>query len=171
MYALHLKHMQDIILDIKVKFVNFSIYWIGYKLRNFYLASLSVPHSDLVSPFHKKCLKVLNIFKDKCSYSVLGQHSTTSLYNLLLDSDDHVIKIVERNVDIDYSVLFKNVSDKFIDKFSRDVMYRGIHEILPVNILIFKYNISKTHTCAYCNEVETLRDLFFNVLLTHNYYY
>jgi hypothetical protein len=58
-----------------------------------------------------------------------------------------------------------------IDKFSRDVMYRGIHEILPVNILIFKYNISKTHTCAYCNEVETLRDLFFNVLLTHNYYY
>ena len=103
----------------------------------------------------------MNIFKDKCSYSVLGQHSTKSLYNLLLYSDYHVIKIVERNVDIDYSVLFKNVSDKFIDKFSRDVMYRGIHEILPVNILIFKYNISKTHKCAYCNEVETFRDLFF----------
>ena len=115
-----------------------------------------------MSPFHKKCLKVLNIFKDKCSDSVLGQDSTKSLYNLLLDSDDHVIKIVERNVDIDYSVLFKDVSDKFIDKFSRDVMHRGIHEILPVNILMFKYNISKTYKCAYCNEVETLRDLFFS---------
>jgi hypothetical protein len=39
------------------------------------------------------------------------RHSTKSVYNLLLDSADHVIKIVERNVDIDYSVLFKNISD------------------------------------------------------------
>ena len=64
-----------------------------------------------MSLVHKKCLNVLNIFKDKCSDRVLGQHSTKHLYNLLLDSDDHVIKIVERHADIDYSVLFKNSSD------------------------------------------------------------
>ena len=103
----------------------------------------------------------MNIFKDKCSDSVLGQYSTKSLYNLLLDSDDHVMKIVDRNVDIDYSVLFKNISDKFIDKFSRDAMYIIIHEILPVNILMFKYYISKTYKWVFCNEVETLRYLFF----------
>jgi hypothetical protein len=51
------------------------------------------------------------MFTDRCSDSVLGRYSGKSLYNLLLDSDDHVIKIVERNVDIDYSVLFKNISD------------------------------------------------------------
>jgi hypothetical protein len=39
------------------------------------------------------------------------------------------------NVNIDYSFVLKNVFDKYIDKFSRDVMYRIIHEILPVNIL------------------------------------
>ena len=85
MYTLRLRHIQDIILDRNVTFVNFSINWIGYKLRdlNFNLASLSVPHSHLVSRFHKKCLKVFNSFKDKCSDSVLGQHSTKSLYNLL----------------------------------------------------------------------------------------
>ena len=55
------------------------------------------------------------------------------------------MKTIERNVDIDYSFVFKNVSDKFIDKFSRDVVYRIIHEILPANILMFKYNISKTY--------------------------
>ena len=89
MYALRLKHIQHINFDKKVKFVNFSIYWIGYKLRdlNFDLAPLSVQHSDLVSPFYKKCFKVLNIFKDKCSDSVLGQNSKKSLHNLLLDSD------------------------------------------------------------------------------------
>ena len=75
--------MQDIILDSKVKFVNFSFYWIGYRLRylDFDLAPLSV------QPFYKKCFKVLNVFKDKCSDSVLGQHSTKSLHNLLLDID------------------------------------------------------------------------------------
>ena len=73
----------------------------------------------------------MNIFKD----------NTKTLYNLLLDSDEHVVKIVERNVDINYSFVFKNVLDKFMDKFSRDVMYRIVHEILPVNILMFKYNI------------------------------
>ena len=73
LYTLRLKHIQYIILDRKVKFVNFSINWIGYKLRdlNFNLASLSVPHSDLVSPFYNKCLKVLNISKDKCNDIVL----------------------------------------------------------------------------------------------------
>jgi hypothetical protein len=60
-----------------------------------------------------------------------------------------VIKIVERNVNIDYSFVFKNVFDKFIDMFSRDVMYRIIHEILPVNILMFKYNISKSYKCVF----------------------
>ena len=35
-------------------------------------------------------------------------------------------------------------------------MYRIIIEIIPVHILIFIYNISKTYKCAYCNEVETV---------------
>jgi hypothetical protein len=52
-------------------------------------------------------------------YSILTiskpPYNTKTLYNLLLDSDEHVIKIVERNVNIDYSVVFKNVFDKFID--------------------------------------------------------
>jgi hypothetical protein len=42
-----------------------------------------------------KCLKVLDIFKDKCNDIVLGQYNTKTLYNLLLNSDKHVIKIIE----------------------------------------------------------------------------
>jgi hypothetical protein len=33
LYALRLKHIQDIIVNRNVKFINFSIYWIGYQLR------------------------------------------------------------------------------------------------------------------------------------------
>jgi hypothetical protein len=82
-----------------------------------------------------------NISRKQCSDSVLGQHSTKSLYSLLLDSDDHVIKIAERNVDIDYSVLFKNVSVKFIDKFSR-VAY-------PVDKKVYKFYLSIENNILY----------------------
>ena len=103
------------------------------------------------------------MLKEECSDCVLGQNSSKSSYNLLLDSYNHVIKIhvVERNVDIYYSFVFKNVFDKFIDMFSGDVMYRIIHEIIPVHILMFIYNISKTHKCVVSKEAETLRHLFF----------
>ena len=40
-------------------------------------------------------------------------------------------------------------------------MYRSIHEIIPVNNLMFKYNICKMYLCVFCYEVETLRHLFF----------
>ena len=51
------------------------------------------------------------------SCELLGNPTTEFIEPLgaLLDTDDHVKKIVERNVDIDYSVVFKNVSDNVID--------------------------------------------------------
>ena len=45
--------------------------------------------------------------------------------------------------------------------FSGDVMYRIIHETIPVHILMFIYNISKTQKCVVSKEAETLRHLFF----------
>ena len=53
--ALRLKHLQDIINNTHTKFVKFSIYWAGYSLREYNndLASLSIPHSDLIPPFYR----------------------------------------------------------------------------------------------------------------------
>jgi hypothetical protein len=86
------------------------------------------------------------MFKEECSNCVLGQNSSKSLYNLLLDSDDHVIKIhvVERNVDIYYSFVFKNVFDKFVDmknkclkaSASLQTTHLCVLEILYINIKI-----------------------------------
>ncbi|CAC5382961.1 unnamed protein product [Mytilus coruscus] len=66
--ALRLKHLQDIVNNKDVKYLKFSIYWVGYSLRCFNneLASLSVPHSDLMSPFYSYCVSILKLFKDKC---------------------------------------------------------------------------------------------------------
>jgi hypothetical protein len=50
----------------------------------------------------------------------------------MLNSDNHVIKIVERYFNIDYSFVFKNVFDKFIDKFSRDESF-DLYIVLRAN--------------------------------------
>jgi hypothetical protein len=39
-------------------------------------------------------------------------------------------------------------------------MYRIIHEVLPVNYLMYNRNIYKSNKCTFCNQVETLRHLF-----------
>ena len=41
-------------------------------------------------------------------------------------------------------------------------MYRIIHGILPVHILMFIYNISKTHKCVFCKEVDLFFECMFN---------
>jgi hypothetical protein len=57
-------------------------------------------------------LKIKQIMAfDKANIQFVINNNSCELKVLLLDSDDHVIKIVERHVDIDYSVLFQNISD------------------------------------------------------------
>ena len=104
----------------------------------------------------------MNLFKELDSDSVIiGTLSVKILYNLFLD-DDYVPKIVQKNPDIEFQFVFKHVFNKFIDKYSRDVIYKIVHEILPVNNLMYTYNIYKSNLCMFCRKFpETLRHLFF----------
>ena len=161
--ALRLRHVQNIINNKDVKFVKFSIYWIGFSLRNYQpvFASVSIPHSDVLPPFYRECLKVLNNFKNNNSGLELDNLSCKVIYNTLLEKVLHIPKIVHRYPFVDFKIVFKYVFDKFIDKFSRDIMFRIVHEILPVSSLMFRYNIYKSSKCIFCDNVETLKHLFF----------
>jgi hypothetical protein len=47
-------------------------------------------------------------------------------------------------------------------------MYRIIHEVLPVNYLMYNRNIYKSNKCTFRNQVETLRHLFIECKLKQN---
>jgi hypothetical protein len=53
LYALRLNHIQDIIVNRNVKFINFSVYWIGYQLRDLNFNSF---HSTILIT----CLSLFN---------------------------------------------------------------------------------------------------------------
>ena len=162
--ALRLKHVSDIINNRDVKFMKLSIYWIGFTLRfyNREFASLNIPHSDIVSPFYLRCIDDYHYFKNTCVDSDLKGTTTKVIYSLLLDSQDYVPKIVEKNPTVEFKFVFRNVFDKFIDRFSRDVMFKIVHNILPTNSLMYSFNVYKSNKCTFCASCpETIRHLFF----------
>jgi hypothetical protein len=53
----------------------------------------------------------------------------------MIDNNENVPRIITKYPNVEYFFVFKNVFDKFIDKNARDIMYRIIHEVLPVNYL------------------------------------
>jgi hypothetical protein len=80
----------------------------------------------------------------------------------LLNSDKHVIKIVERNVNIDYSFVLKNVFDKFIDKsISWNTIFLKSKQIMPLDKANIPFVINtnscelKVHSKNKCLKVST----------------
>jgi hypothetical protein len=46
----------------------------------------------------------------------------------MIDNNENVPRIITKYPNVEYSFVFKNVFDKFIDKNARDIMYRIIKE-------------------------------------------
>lgn len=96
-----------------------------------------------------------------CDSSDIRGVTTKVLYKLLMESFDYTPKIIEKNPDVEFTPVFKNVFDKFMDRFSRDVIFKIVHGILPINNLLFNHNVYKSNRCTFCaREPETLRHLF-----------
>ena len=133
------------------------------------MITITITPCLLVSPFYTKCIKILTEFKIDCPDVELSGITTKCLYNAILDSKEHVPKIVQKNADVEFLFVFKNVFDKFIDRFSRDVLFKIVHNILPTNSLMFNYNIYKCNKCTFCvHEPETLQHLFFDCSFIFN---
>jgi hypothetical protein len=114
----------------------------------------NLPHSDLISPFYSKCLKVLNIFKNKCNNIVLGQYSTNIINNLMLNSDNHVIKIVERYFNIDYSL--KVHSKNKCLKVSTSLQYTHLYDLEMLYLNIKKLTGRISWIILYITSLENL---------------
>ena len=69
---------------------------------------------------------------------------------------------------IDFSEAFSNNCIKFLSPESRNVTFRVVHGILPINEYLYRLNITKNLKCYLCNsEVESLEHLFYNCTVTN----
>ncbi len=144
--------------------MHFSIHWIGFSLReyNSKFTSLLIPHCEVLSPFYKSCISDFKEFKSCTDVDFGIIYSVKVMYSILLKNVEHLPNIVTKNRTLDFHIIFKNLFNKFIEKFSRDIMYKIVHRVLPVNRLMYYYGIYKVNKCSFCSEqIETLTHLFY----------
>ena len=161
--CLLLKHIQHLINGSTAKWCYFAVYWIGLYLRKYDLSfsSLKVPHSDTIPAFYKRCLDILRKFENISANVKLGNLSCKQLYSVFSNTYTYHPRIESVHPKVDFISTWRSLQDKFIDPFSRDIVWRSIHEILPVQQLLCKYKISKISKCHFCNySLESFDHLF-----------
>lgn len=170
-----LNHVQQLINDREAKWTYFAIYWIGLFLRNHNssFASLSIPHCDvtLIPPFYKSCLDCYRSFKEKYPDMQLGNFPVKQIYNALLKHEDYKHVITRKLPLVNFSKVWPVLLNKFIDPFARDVSWKIIHNILPLNQIMFQRHISKKITCELCNlNTENASHVFYECTLVKPLY-
>ena len=64
---------------------------------------------------------------------------------------------------IDYDTAFKNNAINLLSAEGRDVSFRILHRVLPVNEYLYRFKIIRNLKCELCGVgVETLEHLFFH---------
>ncbi|MES9882662.1 MAG: reverse transcriptase domain-containing protein [Sedimenticola sp.] len=163
--ALLLKHIQTLLDGHTAKWTYFTIYWIGLSLRKFNpaFASLTIPHSDYVPPFYEHCLSLLREFNKKAPKTKLNNLPCKEIYKIMLNYSVVFPPIISKRPRINFTPIWKTLQNKCIDPFSRDVSWKIIHEILPVQQVLYFRKITKDAKCPLCGySSESVHHLFFH---------
>lgn len=103
-----------------------------------------------------KDLKTLLEIKSENYSGIFGNFSTKQLYRIMLELVVTVPRVERIFPSIDFKLVFERLHNDFIDRFIRDVMFRIIHEIIPVSYFM-NIGYYKSNKCILCdNRVETI---------------
>ena len=167
--ALRIQHIQKLIDDeYSAKWKLFARYWIGLQLRSFNpnLGLNVYTHTLYTPPFYKKCITYFKTFHDNNPSITFGKIPTKLIYQRELQNYLQKPKVL-RLYDLHFPSIWKNLHNKFLDPITRDVCFKTIHDILPVNYNMFLKRISKSKLCTFCQGIETVDHLFFECKLVY----
>jgi exonuclease III len=157
--ALHVKHIIKV-LSTEAKWKYFAVYWFGYSLRQFQpdFASNHIPHSATMPVFYSKSIKAFKVLA-KGNTNFLNM-TTKDIYRYFVSIEAKVPRIVNKFPRINFENVWQNTCNKFIDPVHRDVSWRIVHHVIPVNYYLYEKNIRNYCNCYLCPGVETVIHLF-----------
>ncbi|KAK3094930.1 hypothetical protein FSP39_007966 [Pinctada imbricata] len=166
--ALHIKHLLTFVLNPQhtdKQHFTFVNYWLGLSLRHLapQLQDNSIPHSDTNPAFYSTCLRELRRFLDfdPLVSTNMQDFNVKTIYTFLISHYVTEPNIFTAFPSIEFDSVFKLLNAKTIEKFSFDTSFRLIHEILPVNYRMYRFNIYSSNICTFCKaDVETITHLF-----------
>lgn len=157
--ALHVKHIISL-FSTEAKWKYFAIYWIGMSLRLLEgtFALNDRPHCIEMPSFYGSAMESFR--KITMEKNELVKLKTRDIYRILLKQREVIPNVVNKYPTIDFTEAWKNVHCKVIDPFHRDIAWRIMYQVLPVNMYLYTKNISKYCDCHMCPAVESLAHLF-----------
>jgi len=174
--ALKVKHILNLINGDYAKWHSLAIYWIGQSIAMYkpeYGSNL-IPHSNHIPVFYKSCLQYfreyLAIIENKRSVQATSQNANGALsvvtkvvYETFLDKVNlgHVPHVLSVHPNIDFSLGWTANLNNFLDPSLRDLTWKILHNVVPVQAYLHKLNISRSLACPHCMRMETLIHAFY----------
>ena len=84
-----------------------------------------------------------------------------SVYWYLMKSDGFAPKVVENYPLFEWNEIWKNVNNKLINTYDREILYKYIHEVLATKDRLYMMNIVTTKECEYCKEPESIMHIMY----------
>lgn len=182
--SFRVKHILNLLNNPFVKWHSFCIYWLGIQLAKFKpdFRSNLIPHSFQNSKFYLLCMKDFKVFGEavmkvsqpnQClpkrtkidpNQLIPQLRSTKECYTLLKKDIICIPRIVSKFPQIDFLVSFKANSLHYLDPYQRNLTWRMLHGILPVNTQLYRIGIQTNLECPHCVEHESIPHAFFNCL-------
>jgi hypothetical protein len=167
--CLQILHVRNIILGQEVKWFSIARYFLGFRLRQFNsnLYSVSKPHEIFfVPPFYESCLASLREFLKIRPNPDWEKLTVKSVYDTFINFNPST-PVVERKFPlVNFNLAFRNASSAFLCPNLRELNWKIIHQILPLNSLLYRYHVlykRKTYLCCFCKNLpDTLNHLFIN---------
>ena len=143
----------------------YATYFMGLQLRLWAprMASNLLPHAAVPPEYYGSVLGVFRDFAEGLDQvglvSLVGK--TRQVYGRILGAREVVPVIETKYPAVDFVGVWRNTSDAFVCPELRNLGWRIVHDVLPVNVKLFRQHTSVTDRCPLCvGGRETLEHLF-----------
>ena len=164
--AFLIKHVCSLLYGPYRKWHDFALYWLKLDLRKYLKPDMLInrPYSLSKPSFYVQVLDAFKIFIaiepdfDPLTISV------KKVYFRLLEPKLKLPRVFSVFPNIKYAVAFSNCNSGLLSPEARDVTFRIIHQVIPVNLYLYSLRrIVKSPKCIFCKNLdESIAHLFYN---------
>ena len=156
--SLRCAHIYKFVVGTTAKWKYFAVYWVGLQLRRFdaSFASALVPHAESPSDFYGKTIET---YRKICNLTPVIEPKVLQARNVYLrlqtaEYTDPVV--VSKFPQINFKHSFFQLNSRSVSPRARELEWRILHHVLPVNAYLYSFHITNNALCPFCRWPETL---------------
>ena len=150
--------MYKLITGSEAKWKFFAVYYVGLQLRRFNssFASSLIPHAECPSEFYGKTMETYRKICDSTPVIEPQILKAKNVYKKLQTAKYSAPVITAKFPQINFTQAFNHLHSRLVSPRARELEWRILHHVLPVNAYLFRLHIINNALCPFCRWPETL---------------